>query len=209
MWLDSLDYELHIIILTEVWVKQQELHRFQLKGYNTVLEENEFNKAGGILMYINNHITFSHSCKTYSTMNMIRCNLKLSKNYSGIKKERSISVLGIYRFCGSSVLTFLDDLENEIKTLEKNCILTGDINLDLLDRENSQCYIDLLHSHGFSENFCKITRPNNKEGTCIDHLFFRNSLDKNFGMRLSLELLPLSFTDHFCIFLVLLACPLL
>ncbi len=191
LFLDSQHKKIHIIVLTEVWIKVEELSRYQLHGYKAILEENKNNQAGGVLIYYDENLSCSYYCSSTGTFNSVSCSIKIKVD----NKETTLSILGLYRFCGSSIQNFITDLENILKDLNKNCILMGDINIDLLNLNYSSDYVNFLYSCGFTESFHEITRKNLGNGSCIDHVFFRTP---KFGLDSKLE--SVSFSDHKCIF---------
>jgi len=175
-----------------VWISEEEVFNYKLKGYYSVLEANKKNKAGGVLFYYKDYLSCNFSCISSNTMNSIKCDIKLNYIDNNHKKILNLSILGIYRFCTSSIKMFIDEVENLLSNVNHSCIILGDMNIDILDKKLSVEYLSSLYNLGFKENYCEITRRNKSGGTCIDHVFFRSKSNLQLVSKLDL----LSFTDH-------------
>ena len=72
----------------------------------------------------------------------------------------TLIVIGIYRPCNGSIINFLERIEsilNDDLLINKNCVITGDININLLNENtDSTNLINLLHSFRFLSCINKI-----------------------------------------------------
>ena len=72
----------------------------------------------------------------------------------------------------------------------KECIITGDVNVNFLTRRNND-FRRTLTLFGFKQLITKPTRPNDKDATLIDVVI------SNYPINIpATEVIPLSFSDH-------------
>ena len=53
-YLSKLELQFDIIILSEIWVKTQETNLYSIDGYSEFFHCRDFNKSGGIVIYLKN-----------------------------------------------------------------------------------------------------------------------------------------------------------
>jgi exonuclease III len=90
---------------------------------------------------------------------------------------------------------FFNHLENLIVNSiaqDKEIVLLGDLNVDLLKSNSDSCQLlDIMTAYQFSLlNELKPTRSLNESATLIDHLFCNFACDNN------VDILPICFSDH-------------
>lgn len=158
---------IHIIILSETWLCEEETQYFNLSGY-THFYSTRASHAGGVSIYVRSDF-FANAiyCKEWDNNSMLGINIRI-----GIK---SINIFAVYKQPKSKFDIFIHELENVMKKFHDS-IFFGDFNLNLLDNgnENVSRYLDDILSNGFLilnkiaiEHF---TRPNNQSGSIIDHI---------------------------------------
>jgi hypothetical protein len=165
--------QVHCIVLTETFLHAEEEKKFFIPGFQCISKPRKIKKrGGGIIMYIRENLicpTISYSddeVESYEYMHV---------------KVLDYNIYAIYRPPSSSKAKFLEELENNLLGKEGNCILIGDINLDLLDSSDSfvEKYENKLAISGFMKKINKATREeyyNDKlSSTCIDHIFVKHS----------------------------------
>lgn len=158
-----LDITFDAIILTECWLKNNS--PINLPGYNCHQTTKFINKASGTIVF------------TRCEWNVTICEPPLM-DAEGLLisfPKNNITLLAIYRSPSNKDLTnFLTSL-NTILTSQKtnpNLILSGDINIDILDPLDKSCdeYLCLMAEHDLVAAVTKPTRYN----TCLDHFFIRS-----------------------------------
>lgn len=104
--------------------------------------------------------------------------------------------LCVYRFHNNNINQFLIDLTeipSDIK--QKNCILLGDINIDILDSSNgTDEYLFFMASRGFTSLINEPTRITSSSAKCINHFFFRTHI--NFVDSVVSSIWDACITDH-------------
>ena len=85
----------------------------------------------------------------------------------------------------------------------KNCIIVGDLNIDLMKHEthhNTGEFLNTMLSHGFMPTILLPTRVTNHSCTLIDHIFYYSKTFKNNFLTGNLFT---DISDHFANFLLL------
>ena len=169
---------LDVLCLQESWVNpNDDIELFNLDGYHMISKPLNPNcsKHGGLLMYINNSIKIINIEKFdgYRTFEGLLVNLKTIDN-------KTMGLLNIYRPPSNENRT-IDDFLSEFFTLltklhsqNKNLILTGDFNIDLLDLEHFQkhaSFFDSMLNLHFTPKITFPTRFGNTHATLIDHIY--------------------------------------
>lgn len=162
LWLSTFRYDIHILLVTETWLKAGEIA--SLPKYNSFHSCREFG-YGGCSLFIRDNISAA----------LIFCYYEDYCNYLVIKLFKdNIHVIVIYRSQKNSLQSFFYNLEILLSKYTK-CLIIGDINLNLLDiNMDNITYCDLIHSYGFcilnklDINFA--TRNSNTISTIIDHI---------------------------------------
>lgn len=167
VFIDSFNYIVHVIILTEVWIYSEENTNYNIQNYSSYFCNNDEERAGGIVIYVHNMI---NSNEIYSSIsNNTDCLIIDLVDFK-------IKIIGIYRHHSSDIHNFIDWLEDLLSD-HKNSILLGDVNLNLL---NNTCnttlnYMNMISSKGFEIlNLITLeyaTRLSNTIATIIDHVF--------------------------------------
>lgn len=183
----------NIIVLTEVWIKSGEEDMYQLPGYDMLLQPRPDNQAGGVVVYIDSALRYSHCLILLQTAEII--NVTFQATCNGFPFD--VSLFGVYRQCKFSYNTFKTEFENSVLKLSKNpTIIVGDANLCILKNSGSgKDYLCLMASYGFESYVNEPTRVFNGSSSCLDHVMIRNSRNLNFKC----EVLKIGFTDHFAV----------
>ncbi|VEN39701.1 unnamed protein product [Callosobruchus maculatus] len=122
---------LNVIVLSETG-KIENLHDFQIPGYNIYYNESCHNKCDGTLIYIKTCISANVKITNVDNYKFLR--VTLFEN--GIK----IGISAIYRSPSMDVddyINSLDEYLNDLKTEDMEIYL-GDINIDLLKQDNKE-----------------------------------------------------------------------
>lgn len=185
--LSEANFKFDIIILTETWICDSEIDFYQLNNYNMFYFCREYNRSGGLIVYVKNTHDFLNSNLTMTTS---ECVLISSSNLN-------LSICAVYRSHAFTITEFNNELENVLQNLTyNNIVLIGDLNIDILTETNSNSnYINILHEHGFKCTFSCVSRVISH--TCIDHIWHR---DIKSACNISTARLIYSLSDHFPIF---------
>lgn len=138
-----------IIIITETWLKEHhgtnENFMFNLAGYQCTNFPRPAQKSGGgICLYIQNGISF----------NVIHSHELLNSQHLVVRLlEQNLSIGAIYRAPDTNIEQYLDWLDSDLEKFPR-CIWSGDLNINLLARNNIETarvnkYNAILASNNF------------------------------------------------------------
>lgn len=97
-------YCFDIFALTETWLDvNSESNRFALPNYKFIRQD-RLGRGGGIALYIKNSLKFSQLTLNSNNLEIMGISFQI--------KKRSFAFVSIYRPPSSSILNFLEDLEN-------------------------------------------------------------------------------------------------
>lgn len=164
VYLNQLNTKFDILVLTEVWVKKFELINFNIDGYQAHIEERKNTSAGGVICYVREDLPVNVVGTSGESFNALHIKVP----------SLDLNVLGIYKFCKIPESVFLGELDDLLCMMQGTVVLTGDLNIDILERGPSNInYLNLLETQGYE---CLVTEPTRYFGnlrSCIDHVFFR------------------------------------
>lgn len=189
IYLQSLKQTYYLIILTEVWIKSGEEDKYQLPGYDMLLQPRPDGRAGGVCVYVEATMRYSYQLILLPTAEVISVAVNVVHNNNNLQ----ITVFGVYRQCKFTFNQFQSDLENILSKTSNPTIITGDMNICLLKNNNSSTkYLNLISAFGFESLINIPTRVVNNSQTCIDHVLLRNALPLN----VECNVVDLNITDH-------------
>lgn len=195
--IDAFKCPIHIILLTETWIKNdEEAQRLKLPSYTHYYNYRTDSRGGGVSLYIHNDLKHHLIDEEYSDGNHF-----LWVHVSTL----SLDIGVVYKQPAANNITFLEKYQEHLKK-KKRLIVFGDFNLDLLSNEKSiRDYKELL-----KENNVKIlnkltmahcTRETATSKTILDHAC-TNLLKNNF----KITLIDSSISDHKQIYLEIVKC---
>lgn len=191
-YLNSLTEKFKIIILTEVWIKTGEEENYGLSGYNMLFQPRQENQAGGVVIYMDFELQFTHKEILLPTAEILHVCLDVVCN--GLKYN--LAILGIYRQCKFTFNKFKTDFENILKLSKDPTIIIGDVNICILKQKGSSLdYLNLINSYGFESCINTPTRIFKNSVSCIDHVLIRNSKSIKFEHNVK----ALGITDHYAL----------
>lgn len=160
--LAQIEREIHVIVVSETWVKSHEAKYYNLPDYE-VTYASRTKRGGGCAIFCKSNLKFN-VVKNYEANNI---------NYLQIYLEDvRLHIAAIYNPSNSNnnVNNTLSILQNELHDLKDlNLILLGDLNIDLLTKTNNcEKYKDIVLSNGFY--FCNTALPTRKSKSLIDHI---------------------------------------
>ena len=186
-FLESVSIPFHTIVLTETWNQSKYLNLCQIDNFSAVHTYRDLpnrntrgGPGGGVSIFANSSIYEMNKIDTLSV-----CNTAIETCVARIHRKDNTSIhhfiVGVYR-------PFTDTHENFTQALQeilsnpilnnKTVILAGDMNINLLDRNNIHVnqYLCMLNSLNFIQTINKATRfPNGGNSvynpSCLDHIF--------------------------------------
>ncbi|KOB66566.1 putative tick transposon [Operophtera brumata] len=191
--LRSIDSIVHVILLTETWLKSnEEATSYHLPNYTHYYNIRTDSRGGGVSMYVHNNLNHSLCEEAYSD----------GINYLWIHLEKYALDIGlVYNpHENTNITKFLEVYSSQLLS-KKRALVFGDFNLDLLrNKTNVKRYRDMLRESGYdiinNINIDYCTRPSSK--TIIDHVC-SNLKDKSFHM----AIIESPMTDHSQIYLIM------
>lgn len=192
--MSSLKETFNVIILTEVWIKSGEEDRYQIEGYNMLLQDRPDNQAGGVVMYLDSALHYTHCLILLPTAELINVVITLELDNVSFK----LSLFGIYRQCKYSYNQFQDSFENILEQSIDPTVIIGDMNVCVLKGRNKGSvinYLNLISAYGFQNFIDAPTRIQGNYVSCIDHVLIRNSKMLQFNS----SVVELGITDHYAL----------
>ena len=170
-----------IIALSETWVSDEKVNLFKIDGYRSHIQtRKDGRRSGGVMIFVREDITIINITQVkMKTGNALKLEI--------LHCDTSISLLIVYRDWSSSKKLFVQELEQILTTNERNVVLMGDINIDILKREESADYLDMLQALGFVADHNEPTR----DRSCLDHVMVRSA-----SIKTVTKLESLQITDH-------------
>jgi len=169
MFLNELNPDISVIILTETWFKPDNIEI--IPNYNGYHSYRPMRMGGGVSIFVKNTLT---SCSipevTFCNENLESCGVKVSIG----NNHKFINIVGLYRPPNGNCSSFHDILRNNVlskfSTQQQVCI-SGDMNLNLLNFDDPyvQEYSDILETKSFLPQITIPTRTTNTSATLLDH----------------------------------------
>lgn len=140
-FIDSINFCIEVIVLTEIWIYSSQNKNFNIKNYNLYASNRDRNRSGGVAIYV--HSSVNSNC--------ILSKCENNNNYVLVDLyDLKLKILGVYRQPVYNTNIFIDCIE-EIVDNNKYCIIAGDMNINLLNRNDVTVinYQNMLNSQGF------------------------------------------------------------
>ncbi|KAI5646886.1 reverse transcriptase (RNA-dependent DNA polymerase) domain-containing protein [Phthorimaea operculella] len=185
-------HTVHLIILTEVNIKQDSVGMFNLPDYTLHSHLRTNQKGGGVLLYVHNSVQFSRYNINTREFECISGQVKSNNGYT-------IGLCAVYRPPSTNKDNFIKELQSLISTypVKNNYIVMGDINLNIKHSNNAiNYYLTSLSDLGFQCGINQFTRVE-KCGkhickSCLDHIFIRNHSNST----IYTSLINIALADH-------------
>lgn len=191
---------LKIIALTETWLDPEIARLVSLECYKFEHKSRECGKkGGGVGFLISENIQYEMlEISTPKIMSFEYLAIKIS-----LDKLKNLHIMCIYRPPGLSIEHFTSELEQLlVKNFQnKNLIIVGDINIDLLkidSHEPSANFNNMMISNKFISMISKPTRVTEFSGTLIDNFYSNLPINK-----IDTAILKYPLSDHYPILLSL------
>ena len=180
-----------ILVLTETWFTDNNIQN--IPGYNSYHTLRIGRSSGGVSIYVKDSFISSKIVELcISNLSIELCAVEV------VIGGESWCLLGIYRPHSDSPENFtymIEQILQNNKLRNKNCIILGDINLNLL-LENSAVdeFVATMRSHHYIPTITKPTwfPPNNDErqASLLDHIWLNKPINYSSGVILN------DITDH-------------
>jgi hypothetical protein len=180
-FIDSMDFEIHVVLVVETWIKSTEKDFFNLRNYKSFHSVRQNSIGGGASIFLldsydTGNVLYEDSSNNNNILllNLLTHNLNIALCYRQPNNKADLN--------GHMFFETIDNLLSSHNKL----YFFGDVNLNLfLDSFQMQEYKTLVNSNGFtfinslSQHFP--TRVNERFGSssCIDHIFTDMHFHKN------------------------------
>ena len=197
IFLDSLPKLPEFVVLTETWNSLVRVSRCRLEGFNVFHEMREGEeRGGGVSIFCVNNLTSTKIDELSFIFEFIEsCVIKVE-----LYENKYLILIGIYRPPTKSIPLFMEKLNfiltNSVCTNAEIVVLSGDININLLDLDNSivSNYVTQLNSLFFLPTITKATRfpaeLSSSAPSNLDHIWINKLVKFKSGI------LDIDFTDH-------------
>ena len=196
-----------ILTFTETWLDESLESLVTLDGYQKIFKHKETVKqGGGLAIYVRNEISVNERrdlCIPQDKQSLYDClfvevdsNSQMNKNLIIGVMYRSPSQNTVKEFTSS-----INHLLNTIESENKDVILMGDANIDLLKyntHDNTTEYLDMFLCNGMVPAITLPTRVTNTSATLIDHILIKNTMNYHSAGTLTADV-----TDHYINFILL------
>ena len=199
--IDQSQIKYNFVALTETWLRSENADVYGLEGYNHEYLTRDNRPGGGVSIFIKEEINY----KVRDDLSVIEPDIEMLWVEIENKSINSTSnlLLGVvYRIPGTDPTLFnakLNEVLTKINQEQKQCLHTGDYNLNLLNSSNhppTNKFIDINFSHSLFPTITKPTRITSGSATLIDNIFVNSD---NIENHLS-GILLCDISDHFPVF---------
>ena len=199
VFLESLKILPDMVIFTETWLLDNNISDIDgYNGYHCNRSSNNSGPGGGVSVFLKKTLQAKIIIENMNSLPEIEyVHLRLI-----YKKSSCLNLIAIYRPPNPTLLSdFFDKLDSIMSIISVNnkIVLAGDLNIDgLSDSNQSQSLFDRLSIYSLKSHIILPTRPNNTNGTQIDHIWSDNEYVISAGVFSDCKI-----TDHFPTFVIL------
>lgn len=200
-FIDSLEHSFSLLCFSETWLTPSDKNLFNIPGYSSEYCHRSEDPYGGSGLYIHKNIAYKRRLDL--SLNVHKCESVWVELDTVPTCDNSYkTVCGtIYRSPSSQLSAFFSAFSLVLDRLSlenKNVIILGDININILDASNSVCseYMSCFSSYGFQSLISVPTRCSNRGSeSLLDHIL------SNFVTSPTVGVIETLITDHFPVFL--------
>lgn len=181
-----------IFLLSETWSSSDFIPP-PLIGYYSFISPSTHGKAGGVVIYIRDYITFSKIDVDHLIKNDSFCEFMLLHSIS-----HHANILLLYRHPNTNPCSFFISLDNILSSFyccKQNYVnmIIGDFNINRLNfNSHAKKLNEIILSHNLSSLIDTPTFSTSLSTSCIDHLY----VSKSFSDFTSVEVIDDSIGDH-------------
>ena len=207
LFLSLLNFEFDCICLSEIWDYNLQFYKFIFDGYDAYFEPPKDSSIGGVAMFIK---------KEYQVIERKDLKIKTLSTFAVedmwyeiiVNQTHKYLVNTTYNHPNRNINDFVENLDHVLSNINdsnayKDCIITGDINIDLMKYETHDAtngYLGTMLCNEFMPTILLPTRVTSNTCTLIDHLFYYS---KTFKDNFISGNLFTDITDHFANFFIL------
>lgn len=164
-----------VLALTETWLENCSEDTFSIPGYQITHRPRVGSKGGDVALLMNDKLSFKpfdHSKLNISISTLECLFIRVQK-----KTDAGILIGVIYRPPGTPMDMFNDEMDSLLSQLlryDKEIILLGDFNVDLLKTDShrlTNVFYNCMSSHHLLPVITRPTRITNHSSTLIDNIF--------------------------------------
>ena len=161
-----------VIGLTETWLSSNTNLPYAIDGYELIVNNRLDRSGGGVALYISHSFDFL----IREDLNIMNNSLESLFVEISIPYSKNIIIGVIYRPPNTNPTDFLSQLADLLGNpifVNKESLIMGDFNIDLLKQGNSasQDFLETFVSASFLPLISKPTRVANKSATLLDNIF--------------------------------------
>ena len=205
--ISSHKFKFDILTFTETWANTQLEDLLVFNTFNPVFKH-KINKkeGGGIAVFIQQDLKFNiRNDILFPVEKQHQYDCLFIEVHSESNKEKNTILGVIYRSPNFNNITeFTENLKlliEQINDENKNIVIAGDLNIDLLKagkNVNSSHLLDMMISNNLIPHITLPTRVTHSTATLIDHVYSNVSHDRSFSATMTTNI-----TDHFTNFIFL------
>jgi len=189
--LEEIGIDFLFIVVTEIRKGNFENISSLLNGYKFLFRLSKFKISGGVGIFVRNDVLCNERLDlNFTDENCENLTVEISIGY----KKWLISV--VYRHPSMPVAKFKScfyDFLEKIEDVNKNCIILGDFNIDLLNKTPAiQEFINNVEFRNFRQLIDKPTRVFKNSSTLIDHIYLKSDNQDSYLY----DVISNSFSDH-------------
>ena len=196
-FLEKLSFRFDFIAVSESWLSDNDdIENYRLENYDSVCVNRKNKRNGGVIIYVSTLLKY----KRVEKLCLVKDDLfECAAIEVEIPHGKNVTVMCVYRSPGSNIQLFTTELINILTTIkQKNLILSGDFNINLLNSNSCQGtkeFIDCIYRFGLFPLINKPTRVTLESATLIDNIFTNLYNDGRSGILVTDEI-----SDHFPVF---------
>lgn len=199
-----INFHFDVLTFEETWLDENLCDYVKFKGYSMITKHKlQKKEGGGIAIFISDKLEYKELAISVPTdkQNLFDC------LFIEIEYGRKSIILGVlYRSPSHNSVhefnNFIDSVLESFKNYKnKEIIIVGDTNIDLIKSENNaltNAYLDSFISNSFIPKISLPTRVTNNSATLIDHIFQKISDVPTYQ-----GTIPVDITDHYINFISL------
>jgi len=198
--LSSINYKPSLIALSETWISADFVELYAIEGYKLLLLPRKGKRGGGIGYYVDVNLDYEICDDVAIGMEMKFCEYLVIKIKS--KHSANFTIVNCYRPPSTNVNDFIGHLSELLECIDNsntrsNLIVTGDFNIDLLNKSNKATnkFLDTMYSYNLIPTILSATRVTDSHQSLLDNIF----VSTNLGINISGILLE-DISDHFVTF---------
>ena len=192
-----------VICFVETWLSTNTLPLAEISGYNHIYKEKvNTPRGGGISIFLKENLKYViRNDIAFPSCEMFDC---LFVNVYNSQEQKQTLIGVVYRSPSSNEIDFINALESTLNSLQsenKDIVLLGDFNIDILKidaQTNSSKLLEMLMNFKLSPLITLPTRVTSTSATLIDHIYKSVSSDNVVAGTLLSDI-----TDHFINFMII------